>query len=215
MASWGFLTNHARALLCIAHDPGTRLRDIAARLDITERSAHAIITDLSAAGYLVKQKDGRRNRYQIQAHLPLPEPASRERTVGDVLALLTGNDRPGIELPPASDANGRRATQAELKTPLMPGRQADGPEAQCLTRALKAPAPHEPVTRLAEQARRSAGRSRRPGGSGGCWRGSAGPRGGWSRPGGNGSGHWPQPSPRERDPYSGRRGWSGRPGLPP
>ena len=73
MASWGFLTNHARALLCIAHDPGTRLRDIAARLDITERSAHAIITDLTAAGYLAKQKDGRRNRYQIQAHLPLPE----------------------------------------------------------------------------------------------------------------------------------------------
>ena len=47
MASWGFLTNHARALLCIAHDPGTRLRDIAARLDITERSAHGIITDLT------------------------------------------------------------------------------------------------------------------------------------------------------------------------
>ena len=80
MASWGFLTNHARVLLCIAHDPGMRLRDVAARVDITERSAHAIITDLTAAGYLVKQKDGRRNRYQIQAHLPLPEPASRERT---------------------------------------------------------------------------------------------------------------------------------------
>ena len=93
MASWGFLTNHARVLLCIAHDPGMRLRDVAARLDITERSAHGIITDLTAAGYLVKQKDGRRNRYQIQAHLPLPEPASRDRTVGEVLALLTGNDR--------------------------------------------------------------------------------------------------------------------------
>ena len=66
---------YARVLLCIAHDPGTRLRDIAARLDITERSAHGIITDLTAAGYLVKQKDGRRNRYQIQAHLPLPEDA--------------------------------------------------------------------------------------------------------------------------------------------
>jgi DNA-binding MarR family transcriptional regulator len=73
MANWGFLTSHARVLMCIAHDPGTRLRDIAARPDITERSAHAIITDLTAAGYLVKQKDGRRNRYQIQAHLPLPE----------------------------------------------------------------------------------------------------------------------------------------------
>jgi MarR family len=65
--------NYARVLMCIAHDPGTRLRDIAVRLGITERSAHGIITDLTAAGYLVRQKDGRRNRYQIQAHLPLPE----------------------------------------------------------------------------------------------------------------------------------------------
>jgi hypothetical protein len=73
MANWGFLTSHARVLMCIAHDPGARLRDIAARLGITERSAHGIIADLTAAGYLVKQKDGRRNRYQIQAHLPLPE----------------------------------------------------------------------------------------------------------------------------------------------
>jgi DNA-binding MarR family transcriptional regulator len=90
MASWGFLTNHARVLLCIAHDPGVRLRDIAASLGITERGAHGIVTDLAAAGYIVKQKDGRRNRYQIQAHLSLPEPTSQERTVGEVLALLAG-----------------------------------------------------------------------------------------------------------------------------
>jgi hypothetical protein len=88
--SWHFLTNHARALLCIARDPGVRLRDIAADLDITERSAHAIVADLTTAGYVVKHKDGRRNRYQIQAHLPLPEPTRRERTVGEVLALLAG-----------------------------------------------------------------------------------------------------------------------------
>ena len=96
---WNFLTNHARALLCLARDPGVRLREVAADLGITERSAHAIVADLTAAGYVIKQKHGRRNHYQIQAHLPLPEPASRERTVGEVLALLTGNDRPGIELP--------------------------------------------------------------------------------------------------------------------
>ena len=90
-ASWTFLTNHARVLLCIAHDPGTRLRDIATRLDITERSAYGIVTDLTEAGYIIKQKDGRRNRYQIQTHLPLPESTSQERTVGEVLALLTGD----------------------------------------------------------------------------------------------------------------------------
>ena len=92
MANWSFLTNHARVLMCIAHDPGARLRDIAAGLGITERSAYGIVTELAEAGYVVKQKDGRRNRYQIQAHLPLPEPTSRERTVGEILALLAGPD---------------------------------------------------------------------------------------------------------------------------
>ena len=90
MTSWSFLTNHARVLLCIAHDPGVRLRDIAASLGITERSAHGIVTDLATAGYVLKQKDGRRNRYQIQAHLPLPEPTSQEPAIGEVLALLAG-----------------------------------------------------------------------------------------------------------------------------
>ena len=94
VANWTFLTNHARVLLCIAHDPGVRLRDIAASLGITERSAYGIVTDLAEAGYIVKQKNGRRNRYQIQAHLPLPEPTRRERTVGEVLALLAGTDAP-------------------------------------------------------------------------------------------------------------------------
>jgi predicted transcriptional regulator len=92
MTNWSFLTNHARVLVCIAHDPGARLRDIAAGLGITERSAYGIVTELAEAGYVVKQKDGRRNRYQIQAHLPLPEPTSRERTVGEILALLAGTD---------------------------------------------------------------------------------------------------------------------------
>jgi len=99
VTSWGFLTNHARVLLYIAHDPGVRLRDIAARMGITERSAYGIVTDLTEAGYVVKQKDGRRNRYQIQAHLPLPDPTGRERTIGEVLALLAGEDQPGTELP--------------------------------------------------------------------------------------------------------------------
>lgn len=88
VANWSFLTSHARVLVCIAHDPGVRLRDIAAALDMTERSAYAIVTDLADAGYIVKEKDGRRNRYQIQGHLPLRETVGRERTIGEVLDLL-------------------------------------------------------------------------------------------------------------------------------
>jgi len=91
MENWALLTNHARVLLAIARDPGIRLRDIAATLGITERSAYAIVTDLVAAGYVVKDKDtdGRRNRYQIQAHLPLPGPTSQQSTIGELLDLLT------------------------------------------------------------------------------------------------------------------------------
>jgi hypothetical protein len=55
-----------------------------------ERSAYGIVTGLIAAGYVTKQKDGRRNRYQIQAHLPLPEPATQEPAIGEVLALPAG-----------------------------------------------------------------------------------------------------------------------------
>ena len=88
VTNWSFLTNHARALMCIAHDPGVRLRDIATALEITERSAYGIVSDLVAAGYVVKDKHGRRNRYEIQGHLPLPESVGRQRTIGEVLDLL-------------------------------------------------------------------------------------------------------------------------------
>ena len=93
MARWSFLTNHARALVCIAHDPGVRLRDIATSLGITERSAYGIVTDLAEAGYILKDKDGRRNRYQIQADLPLGEPVGREPTLGGLLDLLVEDQR--------------------------------------------------------------------------------------------------------------------------
>ena len=88
MTSWGFLTTHARVLLCIAHDPDARLRDIAATLGVTERRAHGIVTDLTQAGYLITQKDGRRNRYQVQSHLPLPGPGTRELAIGEIVALF-------------------------------------------------------------------------------------------------------------------------------
>ncbi len=75
--------------------PRARLRDIAVTVGVTERSAYAIVTDLAAAGYVVNDKDtdGRRNRYQIQAHLPLPESLGRERTIGEVLDVLVGSTR--------------------------------------------------------------------------------------------------------------------------
>jgi Mn-dependent DtxR family transcriptional regulator len=96
MTDWSFLTNHARALLYLARDSEARLRDLAAALDVTERTAYGIVSDLTAAGYVVKEKDGRRNHYEIQDHLPLRDSIGRERTIGEVLHLLgdSGPRRP-------------------------------------------------------------------------------------------------------------------------
>jgi hypothetical protein len=88
VAAWSFLTNHARALVFIAQNPETRLRDLASALDVTERTAYGVVADLAEAGYVVKEKDGRRNRYHVQEQLPLRDSIGRERTIGDVLGAL-------------------------------------------------------------------------------------------------------------------------------
>jgi DNA-binding transcriptional ArsR family regulator len=88
MAEWSFLTNHARALVCIARDPGARLREIAAALGVTERRAFGIVSDLAEAGYVVKEKDGRRNRYRIRHHLPLRVRIGREPSIGELLGVI-------------------------------------------------------------------------------------------------------------------------------
>ena len=95
MAEWSFLTNHGRALLCIARDPAARLRDIADDLGITERRAYTIVTELAEAGYVVVEKDGRRNRYIIRTELPLHDSVMREHTVGELLDLLVGQPTTG------------------------------------------------------------------------------------------------------------------------
>jgi DNA-binding transcriptional ArsR family regulator len=91
VAEWSFLTNHARALLFIAQHPETRLRELADALSVTERTAFGLVADLTEAGYVLKEKDGRRNRYHVQHHLPLRDLVGRERSIGEVLALLGGN----------------------------------------------------------------------------------------------------------------------------
>ncbi len=130
MASWGFLTTHARVLLCIAHDPGARLRDIAATLGVTERRAHGIVTDLIQAGYLIRQKDGRRNRYQVQAHLR--GPGTREPAIGEIVALFAAQGRlvTGPARASDADASGIRPTQNPLTSrPAGPSQQPARSEA--------------------------------------------------------------------------------------
>ncbi len=87
---WAFLTNYAQALVCIADDPGIRLRDLGDRIGITERATHRIVTELANAGYITRERTGRRNRYTINAHLPIPDPIAREQNIGQLLEVLRG-----------------------------------------------------------------------------------------------------------------------------
>ncbi len=96
MPDWTFLTNHAHVLLCIARDPGVRLRDVADAVGITERAAQRIVAELEEAGYLARQREGRRNRYEIESDLPLRHPLERDHAIGEILDVLR----------PKPDANG-------------------------------------------------------------------------------------------------------------
>ena len=89
-SNWTFLTNHAQVLLCIADDPGIRLREIGERVGITERAAHRIVVELEQSGYVSRRREGRRNRYTISPRRRLPDPVVRGRRVGDLLGLVAG-----------------------------------------------------------------------------------------------------------------------------
>jgi DNA-binding Lrp family transcriptional regulator len=94
MPEWTFLSSHARVLLSIARDPEIRLREIGEQVGITERAAHRIVSELVDAGYLARERHGRRNRYAIRHDLPLPDEIARSRRIGDLLEVLIQADPP-------------------------------------------------------------------------------------------------------------------------
>ena len=89
---WTFLTNHAHVLVCIAEDPDVLLREVARRVDITERATQRIVSELEAAGYLSHERVGRRNRYQVNPALPLRHPLEEHLEIGTLLNVLTERD---------------------------------------------------------------------------------------------------------------------------
>jgi predicted ArsR family transcriptional regulator len=91
--TWTFFTNHAQVLLCIARDPGMRMRDIADAVGITERAAQRILADLVEEGYVERTRVGRRNTYQVNRQRPLRHPLAGHHEVGEVLDVL---DAPAV-----------------------------------------------------------------------------------------------------------------------
>ena len=91
---FGFLTNHGKSLLLIAGDPRIRMRDIAVRLDITERATQRIVADLAQAGYIDRAREGRRNIYSVRTDMPLGLPLQRDIDIGSLLAVVVAQDDP-------------------------------------------------------------------------------------------------------------------------
>ncbi len=85
---WTFLSNHSHVLICIHRNPTIRTREIATEVGITERATQAIIADLVAAGYLIRERTGRRNTYTVVAAVPFRHPIEANHAVGDLLAML-------------------------------------------------------------------------------------------------------------------------------
>lgn len=85
---WDFLTNHSHVMLCVAHDNGIRLRDIASAVGITERAAHRILSELVDSGYVSRKREGRRNRYTVKADQPLRHPLFKTQNISDLIDVL-------------------------------------------------------------------------------------------------------------------------------
>jgi hypothetical protein len=92
VSRWQLLSNHGRVLVSVARDPGLRLRDIAQICDITERSAHRIVSELVDQGYLIRRRNGSRNHYEIRPDVPIHDPLLGEHWVGEILAVLAGSN---------------------------------------------------------------------------------------------------------------------------
>ncbi len=94
MSTWTFITNHARVMMVISQDPTVRLRDIASTLDITERAAQRIVTELVDEGYLSRKREGRRNTYTVHPNKPLRAAQANSTNIGEFIELLLANEKP-------------------------------------------------------------------------------------------------------------------------
>ena len=107
--AWTFLSNHGHVLVCLARDPGVRVRDLAARVGISERAAIRILGELVAADYVRRTREGRRNRYTVRSDLPLRHPVEAHRRVRDLVAAVGASEQPDVPRITTSPAPRTRA----------------------------------------------------------------------------------------------------------
>ncbi|MEX0324957.1 MAG: helix-turn-helix transcriptional regulator [Puniceicoccaceae bacterium] len=85
---WTFFTNHAHVMVCLVRNPEQSLREVALAVGITERAVQRIISDLEEAGYLLREREGRRNKYEMHPEIRLRHPLEEHCTIGDLLQVV-------------------------------------------------------------------------------------------------------------------------------
>jgi DNA-binding Lrp family transcriptional regulator len=108
---WTFVSNHGHVLVALATEPDVLLRDVAERVGITERAVQQIVADLERAGYLTRQRVGRRNRYAVREDLPFRHPLEAGVPVGAFLDLVRSTAASARVAATAPGAPARRAAE--------------------------------------------------------------------------------------------------------
>ncbi len=94
---WRFVTSHTQVLLCLHRNPRVRLRDIAETVGITERAAQRVVSDLVEAGYVSRQREGRRNHYVLNLSVPMRHPSQVDHEIGELVDVLRLDDNSDSE----------------------------------------------------------------------------------------------------------------------
>jgi len=111
--NWTYLSNHAHTIFLLWQEPDLRVRDIAARIGITERAVIRIIGELESAGVIRRRREGRRNHYEIDGDTPLRHPLEEHVRLGQLLELLKGPPEAGQEPAGGTNFSPRRTSTSQ------------------------------------------------------------------------------------------------------
>ena len=87
-SGWTFFSNHSHVLFCLAAAPQQTLREVAAKVGVTERAVQRIVAELEAAGVLERRRDGRQNTYRINRDIPLRHALEAHCRIGDLIDVV-------------------------------------------------------------------------------------------------------------------------------
>jgi DNA-binding MarR family transcriptional regulator len=86
---WTFLSNHGHVLVYLSRNSECLIKDIAADVGITERSAQMILGDLEDSGYISTNKVGRRNIYTLNSKMKFRHPAEANKPISALLKIFS------------------------------------------------------------------------------------------------------------------------------